>query len=106
MDKKLIERIKNFTKDRNWSQFHTGENLAKSINIEAAELLELYQWNNEPKNLEDLKDELADVLIYSIMLADKYNFDVIEIMNEKLSKNEKKYPINKSYGNSKKYDEF
>ncbi len=106
MDKKLIERIKKFTKDRNWSQFHTGENLAKSINIEAAELLELYQWNNEPKNLEDLKDELADVLIYSIMLADKYDFDVIEIMNEKLSKNEKKYPVNKSFGNSKKYDEF
>lgn len=106
MDKKLLEKIRAFTKDRNWSQFHTGENLSKSISIEAAELLELFQWSSELKDIESLKDELADVLLYSVMLADKYNLDVVEIMNEKLCKNEKKYPVEKSYGSSKKYDEY
>ena len=106
MDEKLIERIRSFTKDRNWSQFHTGENLAKSIIIEAGELLELFQWDSNLKDLDDLKDELADVLIYSILLADKYNLNISDIINEKISKNEEKYPVKKSYGNSKKYNEF
>lgn len=106
MDEKLLERIRAFTKDRNWNQFHTGENLSKSISIEAAELLELFQWGSNLKDIDLLKDELADVLLYCVMLADKYNLNVIEIMNEKISKNEKKYPVEKSYGSSKKYDEF
>lgn len=106
MNKKIIERINNFNKDRNWDQFHSGDNLAKSISIEAAELLELFQWNNEVKDKSLLSEELADIFIYSIQLAEAYNLDITKIINDKLEKNEKKYPIEKSYGNSKKYDEF
>lgn len=106
MNKEIIEKIKKFTKDRDWDQFHTGENLAKSISIEANELLELYQWSNELKNVDRLKDELADVLIYSILLLEKYNLEFESIILEKISKNEEKYPKNKSFGNSKKYTEL
>lgn len=103
---KTIKRINKFTKDRNWDQFHSGENLTKSIVIESAELLELFQWQNEEKNIDRLKEELADVLIYSIMLAEKYNLDIKEIINNKITENEKKYPVKKAFGKSTKYNKL
>lgn len=106
MKKRIEERIRKFTTDRNWDQFHTGENLAKSLVLEAAELLELYQWECEVKDIERLKEELADVLIYSIMIADKYDLDIEDIIMKKMDKNEKKYPVEKSYGKSDKYNEL
>lgn len=101
----IYERIKNFVSSREWDQFHSPENLAKSISIESGELLECFQWDNNV-NLENIKDELADILIYSILLARKYNLDISTIINEKIDKNEKKYPVRKAKGNSKKYTEF
>lgn len=103
---KTINRIKKFTNDRNWDQFHSGENLTKSIVIESAELLELFQWQNEIESIERLKEELADVLIYSIMLAEKYNLDIKEIINDKITLNEKKYPVIKAYGKKTKYNKL
>ncbi len=101
----LIKRITKFRDDRNWSQFHNPENLAKSIIIEAAELLENFQWDSE-YNEENVKDELADVMNYCILLADHLGIDIIENMNRKIDKNEKKYPVNKAKGTSKKYTEL
>ena len=101
-----INRIKKFVQDRNWEHFHTDENLVKSIVIEAGELLELYQWSTKPTSTEDLKDEIADVLTYIIMLCDKNNYDMDEIINNKLEKNIEKYPVNKAYGSSKKYNKL
>lgn len=98
-------RLSGFVRDRDWEQFHTPENLAKSISIEAAELLEHFQWGDEP-NLDELKDELADVITYCILLAKKYDWDINEIVNRKITKNEAKYPVEKSKGNSKKYDQL
>lgn len=106
MNKDIIKQINNFTKERNWDQFHSGENLAKSLIIEASELLELFQWSSEVKNIDDLKDELADVLIYALQLAIKYDLDVDEIIYNKIEKNAKKYPIAKAKGNAKKYNEL
>jgi len=106
INNEVIKRIRKFTKDRNWEQFYTGENLAKSLVLEAAELLELYQWNKEVKDIERLKEELADVLIYSLMIADKYNLNIEEIIMSKMDKNEKKYPVEKAYGKSDKYNEL
>jgi dCTP diphosphatase len=102
-NEELLLALRHFVSERNWEQFHTPENLAKSISIESAELLELFQWA-EPSNLEDVKDELADILTYCILLADKYDLDVEEIILEKLDKTKSKYPIDKSYGSSEKYD--
>ncbi len=102
-NEELLLALRQFVSERNWEQFHTPENLAKSISIESAELLELFQWA-EPSNLEDVKDELADILTYCILLADKYDLDVEEIILEKLDKTKSKYPIDKSYGSSEKYD--
>jgi NTP pyrophosphatase (non-canonical NTP hydrolase) len=102
-NKELLAALSQFVAERNWQQFHTPENLAKSISIESAELLELFQWS-EPSNLEDIKDELADVLTYCILLADKYDLDIEKIILEKLEKTKAKYPVDKSYGSSEKYD--
>jgi dCTP diphosphatase len=105
VNQELINRIDRFNKDRDWDQFHSPENLAKSIAIEAGELLENFQWNSEG-NPEKVKEELADVMLYCLQLAMKYNFNIEEIIQEKLAKNEAKYPIAKAKGNSKKYTEF
>jgi dCTP diphosphatase len=102
-NEELMAALRQFVAERNWKQFHTPENLAKSISIESAELLELFQWS-EPSNLEDVKDELADVLTYCILLADKYDLDIEKIVLEKLEKTKAKYPIEKSFGSSEKYD--
>lgn len=106
MKKEIIEKIIKFRNDRNWKQFHTGENLAKALIIEAAELLEVFQWSQVEKNVEKIEEELADVLIYSALIADCYNLNIDDIVEKKLKQNELKYPIEKSKGNSKKYSEF
>ena len=106
MKKETLERIRKFTKDRDWEQFHAPENLAKSIVIEAAELLECFQWSGENYDLQHVKEELADVIVYSQNLLDKLNLDVDEIVNMKMTINENKYPIEKSKGNSAKYDKL
>jgi dCTP diphosphatase len=99
----LLRALREFVSERNWQQFHTPENLAKSISIEAAELLELYQWS-EPSDVSEVQDELADVITYCILLADKYDLDFEEIVLQKLQKTRAKYPVEKSFGSSEKYD--
>ena len=101
----LIKRIKKFSAERDWAQFHSPENLAKSIVIEAAELLENFQWNGEYDE-ENVKEELADVMNYCFLLADRLGIDAIENMHMNIDQNEKKYPISKAKGNSKKYTEL
>ena len=102
-NEELIAALRQFVAERNWKQFHTPENLAKSISIESAELLELFQWS-EPSNLEGIKDELADVLTYCILLADNYDLDIEKIVLDKLEKTKATYPVERSYGISEKYD--
>jgi NTP pyrophosphatase (non-canonical NTP hydrolase) len=106
MIKNLIKKILEFRDKRDWKQFHTPENLAKSILIEAGELLEEFQWQSNEKNKDNLKAELADVLIYCILLADHYNLDLETIIQDKLIENEKKYPVKLVKGKSKKYNEY
>jgi len=102
-NEELRAALRQFVAERNWQQFHSPENLAKSISIESSELLELFQWS-EPSSIEEVKDELADVLTYCLLLADKYDLDIEKIVLEKLEKTKAKYPIDKSYGSSEKYD--
>ncbi len=106
MKEKTIERIRKFTEDRNWDQFHSPANLAKSIVIEAAELLECFQWNETEYDLQHIKEELADVLVYSQNLLDKLELDADEIVNMKMEQNEAKYPVDKAKGNAVKYTEL
>ncbi|WP_430611121.1 nucleotide pyrophosphohydrolase [Enterococcus sp. DIV0876] len=104
-----MERINKFRDERNWRQFHNEKDLALSISIEAAELLEIFQWKSSEearKDFEHLKEEIADVLIYSYMLADNLNLNIDEIIKEKLEKNNLKYPIEKSKDSKHKYDEL
>ncbi len=102
----IIQKLIAFRDERNWKQFHTPENLAKSISIEAGELLECFQWNSKDNNLNNITQELADVLIYCFYLADYYNLDIEEIINKKIEINNTKYPINKSKNNCLKYNKF
>ena len=106
MQKETVERIRRFTEDRDWDQFHSPENLAKSIVIEAAELLECFQWDNEKFDEQHVKEELADVMVYCQNLLDKLGFDADEIVNEKMSRNEAKYPVEKAKGVATKYDKL
>ena len=104
MDKleELIRRIDKFNKDRDWDQFHSPENLAKSISIEAGELLECFQWNSE-YDLDEVKEELADVINYCLLMADKLGVDPKQIILDKMEKTAKKYPVEKAKGVSTKY---
>ena len=106
MNQQTLDRIRKFTDDRDWDQFHTPSNLAKSIVIEAAELLECFQWDNENYDLEHVKEELADVLVYCQNLLDKLGLDADEIVNAKMTQNENKYPVEKARGSSAKYDQL
>lgn len=106
MNKETIERIRKFTKDRDWDQFHSPANLAKSIMIEAGELLECFQWSDDDYDIEHVKEELADVQVYCQDMADKLGVDIDEIVNLKMDQNEAKYPVEKAKGNAKKYDAF
>ena len=101
----LKEAFRQFTDERDWDQFHTPENLAKSISIEAGELLECFQWNDD-FDKEAVCEELADVISYCVMLADKLDVDVETIVMEKLERNKTKYPVDKAKGNSAKYDKL
>ena len=100
------ERIRKFSEDRDWDQFHSPENLAKSIVIEAAELLECFQWSDNDYDLQHVKEELADVLVYTQDLLDKLGLDADEIVNMKMEQNERKYPVEKAKGNAAKYDQL
>ncbi|MCR5083343.1 MAG: nucleotide pyrophosphohydrolase [Parasporobacterium sp.] len=105
MKQETIDRIRKFTEDRDWEQFHSAENLAKSIVIEAAELLECFQWSEEYDE-QHVKEELADVLVYCQNLLDKLGLDADEIVNMKMAQNEAKYPVEKARGKADKYDEL
>ena len=102
----IIEKLIKFRDDRNWKQFHTPENLAKSVAIEAGELLEHYQWENKTVDINGVKEEIADVVSYCLLLCEHYGFDLKEIIEEKIIKNGEKYPIEKAYGNPTKYDKL
>ena len=106
MRQETKERIRRFTEDRDWDQFHSPANIAKSIVIEAAELLECFQWEENSFDIEHVKEELADVIIYSQNLLDKLELDVDEIVNKKLDTNDEKYPVEKAKGNAAKYDQL
>lgn len=103
--KKIVDKIRKFRNDRDWSKFHTPENLSKAISIEAGELLEHFLWDNN-YDKEEVCDELADVMIYCINMADSLGVDIEKIIDRKMNKNEKKYPVEKCKGNSKKYTEL
>lgn len=111
--KSLQEKIAEFVKERDWKQFHNAKDLAISLNLEASEVLELFQWKNEPEiahyletNKNDVEEELADVLYWVLLMADNLNIDIVAASERKLAKNAKKYPIEKSKGNHKKYTEL
>ena len=106
MNRQTIERIRKFTEDRDWDQFHSPANLAKSISIEANELLECFQWNDDDYDLEHVKEELADVIVYCQDMLDKLGLDADEIVNAKMTKNEAKYPVELAKGNAEKYTEL
>lgn len=102
----IIEKLQNFNRERDWDQFHSPENLAKSICIEAGELLECFQWDNENYNREEVIEELADVFTYCFQMAMKLEISPKQIILDKLEKTKKKYPVEKSKGSSKKYNKL
>lgn len=104
-----MDKVNQFRDERNWRQFHNEKDLALSITLEASELLEIFQWKTAAEGVEDLdaiKDELADVLIYAYILADNLNLDIDDIIERKLIKNKEKYPVEKSRNNNSKYTEL
>ncbi|MGX7107489.1 nucleotide pyrophosphohydrolase [Hutsoniella sourekii] len=106
----LMKKVDQFRDERDWRQFHNEKDLALSISLEAAELLEIFQWKTSKEaiesDLDHLKEELADVIIYSLMLASNLNLDIEEIIIDKLAKNAEKYPVDKAKGIKRKYDEL
>jgi dCTP diphosphatase len=102
-DPTLRDALRAFVAERDWAQFHTPENLAKSISIESAELLECFQWNADA-DVDRVKEELADVLTYCLLLADKLGVDPDQIVLDKLAVTREKYPVDKARGSSAKYD--
>ena len=106
MRQDTIDRIRKFTEDRDWEQFHSPANLAKSISIEASELLECFQWSDTDYDLEHVKEELAAVIVYCQDLLDRLGLDVDEIVNAKMALNERKYPVDRARGNAAKYDQL
>lgn len=103
----LRQAIVKFTQERDWDQFHNGKDLALALSIEAAELNEAFLWKDaKDVNVEKVKEELADVFNYSILIADKYNLDIKQIVMDKLQRNAQKYPIEKAFGSAKKYNEL
>lgn len=105
MTKDIIRRLIKFRDARDWEQFHTPENLAKSVSIEAGELLECFQWSRH-YDASEVKDELADVFIYGLLLANTLGFDLESAIMEKIDKNERSYPVSKSKGTSTKYSKL
>ena len=110
MTQETIDKVLKFRDDRNWKQFHNPKDLAISISLEAAELLEVFQWSAEDVVCEDkldkIKEELADVVNYCILMADACGLNLDEIVQEKIKKNDKKYPVEKAFGSKEKYTEL
>lgn len=106
MRQETIDRIRKFSTDRDWEQYHTAVNLAKSISIEANELLECFQWSDTDYDLEHVKEELADVLVYCRNMLDCLDLDEDEIIMSKMDMNEAKYPVEKAKGSAAKYDKL
>lgn len=110
MKQETINQVLKFRDDRNWKQFHNPKDLAISISLEAAELLEIFQWSGEDvycrDKMEQIREELADVLNYSILMADACGLDLDEIIRDKVKKNNEKYPVEKAYGSKEKYTEL
>lgn len=104
MKKETIERIRRFSTDRDWDKYHTPNNLAKTIVVEATELLECFQWNGDNFDLAHVEEELADVIVNCQNLADKLCLDIDNIVNKKMEQNEKKYPVEKFKSLDKKYN--
>ena len=108
--KETVEALLTFRHERDWEQFHDSKNLATAISIEAAELNELFLWKSveesEKVDKNKLKEELADILAYSLLLANRHGFDVKKIVLDKIKRNGEKYPVDKAKGNAKKYDEL
>jgi NTP pyrophosphatase (non-canonical NTP hydrolase) len=111
--KNLIETIRKFNLERDWEQFHSPKNLAMALSVEAGEIVEIFQWvtqdqsrNLDPEKLEHVKEEIADVMIFLVNLADKLGIDPIEAAKEKLEKNRENYPTDKVRGKSFKYTEY
>jgi len=103
----LTTALTAFRDERDWAQFHNPKDLALAISIEAGELLELFLWKSaEEADVEKVADELADVFSFALLLADKYNLDVAQIVQDKIRKNAEKYPVSKAKGTAKKYDEL
>lgn len=111
----ILQEIKQFSEDRDWDQFHSVKNLSMALNIEAAELMELFQWMKEedsnrahenPVLMEKLQDEVADVFIYLMRIVSKAGINLEDSVRQKMKKNALKYPVDLSRGNSKKYTEF
>lgn len=110
ISEETIKKIIAFRDARNWKQFHNGKDLAISLSLEVNELLEVFQWSGEDvfalDKIEEIKEELADVIMYSILLADAYKLDLDEIIHKKIARNEEKYPVSKSRNKSKKYNKL
>ena len=103
----IIERLKKFRDEREWSQFHNAKDLSLALSIEANELLKAFLWKSaDQADIEKVKEELADVFAYAFLLADSYGLDVKEIIFDKIKKNAEKYPIERSKGNAKKYNDL
>lgn len=103
----LRKAIVQFTQERDWDQFHNGKDLALALSIEAAELNEAFLWKNaKDVNVDKVKEELADIFNYAILIADKYDLDIKQIVLDKLRRNAEKYPVDKAYGSAKKYNEL
>lgn len=106
-NEEIIHALLKFRNERDWEQFHNPKDLALAISIESAELLELFLWKKAgDANTEKVKEELADIFSFAFLLAEKYGFDVKEIVLEKIKINGEKYPVDKAKGTAKKYDEL
>lgn len=105
--KELTSAIRQFTEERDWDQFHNPKDLAVALSIEASELLEAFLWKApEEAKVEKVREELADVINYALLIADKYQLDVKQIVMDKLARNAEKYPVEKARGTAKKYNEL
>ena len=102
----ILTKLVKFRDDRDWKQFHTPENLAKSIVIEASELLENFQWGSQNADIENIKEEIADIFGYLLLLCEELDIDLLEATKNKIKLNNDKYPINKAFGNSRKYNKL
>ena len=103
----ILAKLRKFNQERDWDQFHNGKDLAVALSVEAAELLEAFLWKDAAAASKDkVKEELADVLNYAFQMADRYNLDIKQIMLDKIKRNAEKYPVEKSKGSAKKYNEL